>query len=99
MLFRPPDPPNNRTNGLVIPNKQFGISPNKLAGTEMSADIERQTVELRGWTPEFAREYQLKALPAGAETPPARVAEFIAFLVSDKERHRYLHGTIIPYGA
>lgn len=77
----------------------FGISPNKLAGTEMSQDIERQTCELRGWTPAFAAEYQRKALPAGAETPPERVGEFLAFLLSTKERHRYLHGTIIPYGA
>lgn len=77
----------------------FGISPNKLAGTEMSKDIERQVVQLRGWTPEFAREYQLKALPAGEETDPLVLAEFIAFLLSTKERHKYLHKTVIPYGA
>lgn len=77
----------------------FGISPNKLAGTEMSADIERQVVEHRGWTPEYARQYQLGSLLAGAETPPERVAEFVAFLLSDRERHRYLTGCVLPYGA
>lgn len=77
----------------------FGISPNKLEGTEMSKDIEDQVVRHRGWTPEFARQYQLNALLAGAETPPSCVAEFIAFLLQDKEHHRYLTGTVIPYGA
>lgn len=77
----------------------FGISPNKLAGTGMSRDSDLQVIEKRGWTPEEARKHQLAALPAGAETPPQRVAEFIAFLLSEKERHRYLTGCILPYGA
>lgn len=77
----------------------FGISPNKLAGTKMSADIDRQVCATRGWTPEQARDYQLSGLATGEETDPEILAEFIAFLVSSKERHRYLHGCIIPYGA
>jgi NAD(P)-dependent dehydrogenase (short-subunit alcohol dehydrogenase family) len=77
----------------------FGISPNKLAGTEMSRDIERQVVEQRGWTPEFARQYQLKALPAGEETDPEQLAAFVAFLLEDKARHKFLHKTVLPYGA
>jgi NAD(P)-dependent dehydrogenase (short-subunit alcohol dehydrogenase family) len=77
----------------------FGISPNKLAGTEMSADIERQVVALRGWTPEFARQYQLKALPAGEETNPNELAFFIAYLLNNKSNHKYLAKTILPYGA
>lgn len=76
----------------------FGIAPNKLAGTLMSKEIEENVVKLRGWTPEHAKEYQLASIPCGAETPPERVAEFIAFLLSEKDRHRYLHGTILPYG-
>lgn len=77
----------------------FGISPNKLRGTGMSRDIEEQVMKTRGWTREFAAEYQAKALLAGAETEPAVLAEFIAFLLSTKERHRFLTGCIIPYGA
>lgn len=77
----------------------FGISPNKLAGTEMSKDIEDQVVRHRGWTPEFAREYQLNALLAGEETDPETLAEFIAFLLTNKRRHKYLTGCILPYGA
>lgn len=77
----------------------FGISPNKLRGTEMSKDIEDQVVSLRGWTSEFAREYQLNALLAGEETDPNQLAELIAFLLERKERHKFLTGCIIPYGA
>jgi hypothetical protein len=53
---------------------------------------------LRGWTKEQARAYQLSALPAGEETDPAVLAEFIAFLLSTKARHKYLAGVDIPYG-
>lgn len=77
----------------------FSVSPNKLEGTGMSRDIDQQVVETRGWTPEEATEYQLKGLLTGEETPPYRVAEFIGFLLSRKERHKYLTGCDIPYGA
>jgi NAD(P)-dependent dehydrogenase (short-subunit alcohol dehydrogenase family) len=76
----------------------FGIGPNKLKGTKMSSYIEQRVLETRGWTAEYAKEYQLKALPAGEETDPKMLAEFIAFLLSSKERHKYLAGTILPYG-
>lgn len=77
----------------------FSVSPNKMFGTGMSKEIDQRVCELRGWTPEEAKAYQLAALPAGEETDPKCVAEFIAFLVSSKERHKYLNGCDIPYGA
>lgn len=77
----------------------FGVSPNKLRGTEMSKDIEDQVVRHRGWTPEYAREYQLNSLLAGEETDPNALAEFIGFLLSKKARHKFLTGCVIPYGA
>lgn len=83
-----------KRHGITV----FGISPNKMAGTGMSRDIEQQVQRVRGWTPEQAEAYQLSSLLAGAETPPERVAEFLAFLLSDRERCRYLTGTILPYG-
>jgi NAD(P)-dependent dehydrogenase (short-subunit alcohol dehydrogenase family) len=83
-----------KKDGITV----FGISPNKLKGTGMSADIEEQVVKVRGWTPEYAREYQLNSLPAGEETDPDTLAEFVAFLLSSKQRHKYLAQTIIPYG-
>lgn len=77
----------------------FSVSPNKLAGTAMSSYIDRRVQELRGWTAEQAQAYQLAALPAGEETDPKQLAEFISFLLSTKERHKYLNGCDIPYGA
>jgi NAD(P)-dependent dehydrogenase (short-subunit alcohol dehydrogenase family) len=84
-----------KKHGITV----FGISPNKLAGTEMSQDIEDQVVALRGWTREYAAQYQLAALPAGEETDPVQLAEFIAFLLSNKPRHKFLAKCILPYGA
>lgn len=77
----------------------FGIAPNKLRGTGMSADIEREVLRTRGWDKEFAAQYQKNALLTGEETDPRVLADFIAFLFSSKERHKYLSGCIIPYGA
>ncbi len=84
-----------KKHGITV----FGISPNKLQGTEMSKDIEDQVVALRGWTREYAAQYQLAALPAGQETDPAQLAEFVAFLLSNKPRHKFLAKCILPYGA
>lgn len=83
-----------KTHNITV----FGISPNKLKNTGMSAYIDNKVCELRGWTPEEARNYQLASLPAGVETDPETLAEFIAFILSTKERHRYFAGCIIPYG-
>lgn len=76
----------------------FGISPNKLAGTGMSRQIEEDVQRTRGWTKEEAAAYQLASLPAGEETDPATLAEFIAFLLASKKRHKYLNGCILEYG-
>ena len=83
-----------KTHNITV----FGIAPNKMAGTHMSALIEARVCELRGWTSAQAQKYQLDALPAGHETDPAVVAELIAFLLAKKERHSYLNGCIIPAG-
>lgn len=84
-----------KTHGLTV----FGVSPNKLKGTGMSTYIEGRVPELRGWTPEEAEAYQLSSLAAGEETTPEAVAGFITYLVSEKDNHKFLANTIIPYGA
>ena len=84
-----------KKHGITV----FGIAPNKLSGTGMSDSIDEQVVKTRGWTKEYAQEYQLNGLLAGEETPPERLAEFIAFLLQSKEHHKYLTGCILPYGA
>ena len=76
----------------------FGIAPNRMKNTKMSNYIDEKVVELRGWTKEHAQEYQRKSLPAKKETDPARVAEFICWLLEEKERHDYLTGCILPAG-
>lgn len=84
-----------KTHNITV----FGVSPNKMRGTGMSAYIDKRVCELRGWTPEQAREYQLQALPAGEETDPEIVAEFIGFLLSSPLRYKYLNGCDLSYGA
>lgn len=84
-----------RSRGITV----FGVAPNKMSGTGMSDDIDDQVVRTRGWSKEFAHEYQLKGLLTGEETPPRLVAEFIAYLLSSKDNHRFLSGCVLPYGA
>jgi len=76
----------------------FSVSPNKLVGTKMSKSIEEQVIKTRGWTAEQAHQYQIESLPAHEETDPRLVAEFIGFLLSTKQRHKFLAGCDIPYG-
>lgn len=76
----------------------FSISPNKLRGTGMSKQIEANVCRVRGWTPAEAQAYQAKALITGKETEPEDLAEFIAWILSTKERHRWFAGCDIPYG-
>jgi NAD(P)-dependent dehydrogenase (short-subunit alcohol dehydrogenase family) len=75
----------------------FSVSPNKLAGTGMSKEIEANVCKIRGWTPEYAAEYQKKALMHGLETPPESVAEFIAHLINSRDM-KYMSGCDIPFG-
>jgi len=84
-----------KKHGITV----FGIAPNKLKGTGMSDAIDDQVVKTRGWTKEYAQQYQINGLLTGEETPPQRLAEFVAFLLQSKEHHKYLTGCILPYGA
>jgi NAD(P)-dependent dehydrogenase (short-subunit alcohol dehydrogenase family) len=84
-----------KKHGITV----FGVAPNKMSGTGMSDSIDDQVVATRGWTKEYAQQYQLNGLLTGEETPPRAVADFIAFLLQDKEHHKYLTGCILPYGA
>lgn len=77
----------------------FGVSPNKLAGTGMSKQIEKEVQRVRGWTPEFAHDYQIKALLNKQETPPQVVADFITNIINNAGVTRFLSGCILPIGA
>lgn len=76
----------------------FSISPNKLAGTEMSKYIDAMVPITRGWSKEYAKEYQLKALPWHKETDPKELAQFIKFLVDNPKLSRNFTGCDIPFG-
>lgn len=76
----------------------FSVSPNKLKGTGMSNDIDEQVMATRGWTREEAQAYQLQGLLTGEETDVDTLAEFVGFLLSTKQRHKFLAGCDIPYG-
>lgn len=84
-----------KKHGITV----FGISPNKLKGTGMSKDIEEQVMLHRGWTAEFAAQYQRNALLCGEETDPAQLADFIRYLFEHRNNHKFLTGCVIPYGA
>jgi len=75
----------------------FSISPNKLAGTEMSKQIEDNVVATRGWTREYAAEYQKKSLMHGLETPPQAIADYIVHLLATGS-WKFMSGTDIPFG-
>lgn len=76
----------------------FGINPAKLEGTGMSKYIESRVPEMRGWTPEEAKEYQMKSLGAGFEIKPEWIAELIVWLLQKDYRHKYLNGCILDLG-
>lgn len=75
----------------------FSVSPNKLEGTGMSDYIDKRVCEVRGWTPEFAEQYQRNGLMHGQETPPKAVANMIAYLINTGDM-RYLSGCDVPFG-
>jgi NAD(P)-dependent dehydrogenase (short-subunit alcohol dehydrogenase family) len=75
----------------------FCVNPNKLNSTKMSKQIESEVQRLRGWTADEAARYQLAALPAGVETPPASVAAFICHLLNPINLP-YIQGCYFPYG-
>jgi len=84
-----------RRYGIAV----FGISTNKLTGSAMSNEVDKQVCKLRGWTPEYARAYQLDSLLRKEETPIKVVTDFIVYLLAAKYHHTYLSGCVIPYGA
>ncbi len=75
----------------------FSVSPNKLQGTKMSKEIEDSVCRVRGWTPEYAAEYQKKSLMHGLETPPYVVADVIEQLITSGG-YKFMSGCDIPVG-
>ena len=83
-----------KSKGITV----FGINPNKMAGTVMSEYIESRVPEMRGWTPEQAKQYQLNGITCGFETDPYWIAEMVVWLLSKPTRHQYLSGCMLDLG-
>jgi len=64
----------------------FGISPGWLDGTGMTKLVDKRLKEMRDLNPPEHR------------IDPTRIADMIAWLLGRKERHEYLHGSILEYG-
>lgn len=75
----------------------FGIAPNRLKNTNMSRKVDMDVEIVRGWSKEYVKEYQLKALPRG-ETNVVCLAHYIVYLIVNKEISRTMHGLVLPYG-
>ena len=76
----------------------FGISPNKLACTGMSLQVDERVKKVRGWDDAYMKKYSNTNICCGEETDVKTLSEFIVFLLSEKRRHKYLAGCILPYG-
>jgi NAD(P)-dependent dehydrogenase (short-subunit alcohol dehydrogenase family) len=76
----------------------WGFAPNKLEDTGMSAHIDAQVCDVRQWTADEARAYQLAGLPAGRETSPVEAAAAMAFFLRDRSMCRTLRGCVIDFG-
>lgn len=76
----------------------FSVSPNKLAGTEMSDGIDKRVVETRGWTPEEAHDYQVAGFLNKCETPSHLFADFVSLLATSRIHWKFLSGSDFRYG-
>jgi NAD(P)-dependent dehydrogenase (short-subunit alcohol dehydrogenase family) len=83
-----------KMHGITV----FGVNPNKMEGTEMSEYIDSTVPEMRGWTEEEAKQYQLNSLLTGEETKVDWIASHLVWLLEEKQRHKYLSGCLLDLG-
>jgi NAD(P)-dependent dehydrogenase (short-subunit alcohol dehydrogenase family) len=53
------------------------VAPGKVEDTPMTEYVDERVLELRGWTKEFAEEYERQSTPLGRKVTKAEVAEVI----------------------
>ena len=85
----------SKTHSITV----FGVSPAKIADTTMSRYVDSKVCDLRGWTEAESKAYQFKNMLVDEEINKNILGEFIVFLLSNKQRHKFLQGCIIPYGS
>jgi 3-oxoacyl-[acyl-carrier protein] reductase len=69
------------------------VAPGMVAGTAMTEYIDRTLPSFRGWTEEFAREYEHMGTPTGKRATIEEVAEAIAWVLLGPEQ---MTGAIVP---
>lgn len=77
----------------------LAYSASKAAALMVSRQMARELFKSHGLTVFSVSPNESGECPPGMDTDPGMMAEFIGFLLSKKERHIYLHGCDIPYGA
>lgn len=55
-----------------------GVAPGKVAGTPMTNYVDWAIPQIRGWSPEFAEEYERNSSPLGRAVTKGEVAEVVA---------------------
>lgn len=76
----------------------FGISPNEIEGTNLTNQVAKEVKEVRGWSDDAVKAAQVGATLNGKLSSSKQIANFIYFLLSEKERHESLSGAILNYG-
>lgn len=54
-----------------------GVAPGKVAGTDMTDYVDKRVLELRGWTPDYAYDYERKSSAIGRPVTKVEVAEVV----------------------
>lgn len=106
--FRTSLPYNVSKAGLVMATKQiarelsgitvFAISPNQISDTGLTKQNDIDIPLVRFWTEEETVAYRNKISVSGERPSAATTAEFIAFLVTSRDRCKHLSGSEIHYG-
>lgn len=63
-----------------------GVAPGMVEGTPMTEYIDRTIPEFRGWTQEYAREYERSSVPSGRRARIEEVAETIRWVLFGPEQ-------------
>jgi NAD(P)-dependent dehydrogenase (short-subunit alcohol dehydrogenase family) len=69
-----------------------GVAPGMVEGTAMTKYIDETIPKFRGWSPEYAREYERTSVPTGRRATLEEVAETIQWILLGPEQ---MTGTII----
>lgn len=85
---------------LTRPNEMtiFSISPNKLKNTGMGEIIDEVVPVIRNWSREEYDALQLSATMNGELNDPIELSRFIVNLLSNKDSHKMMSGSDLPYG-